>query len=257
MPRLINRSAFLLGNLAATAHPTETSEANCEQSPCCGLGDGNGVVRVLAIDPSEWELDIARSRITDPRVTFVNGTAQEVVRVVDTDVDAILLCNVLHQVPLPERLGVLTGAFQLVRPGGFVGANTLFYEGGIEPQTRAFYLRWIAETREYLAQASIPWSVLDNVPVALQRLTPQQHHDMFKSCGYKDIKIEEVYFDWRVDDWAALSKYSVFIQGALSPRVNLEVGSSALIHGVHAAYRALGIETVRRGWLHCAARRPW
>lgn len=240
------------------------------QSTVVDLGCGSGIVtemllkrferaqgfRVLAIDPSEWELDIARSRITDPRVTFVNGTAQDAVRVIDTDVDAILLCNVLHQVPLPERLAVLMGAFQLVRPGGFVGANTLFYKGGIEPQTRSFYLRWIAETREYLARASISWNVPDNVPVALQRLTPQQHYDMFKSCGYEDIKIEEVYFDWRADDWAALSKYSVFIQGALSPRVNLEVGSSALIHGVHAAYRALGIETVRRGWLHCAARRP-
>jgi hypothetical protein len=159
-------------------------------------------------------------------------------------------------VPLAERLSVLEGAFTLVRPGGLVGANTLFYDGGIEARTRPFYLRWMAEARNHLARASISWSVPAKPPVALQRLTPQQHYDLFQSIGYEDIQIEEVPFDWSVEDWEALSKYSVFIQGALSPDIDLSVGSRALIEGVRAAYRALGIETLRRAVLHCVARRP-
>jgi hypothetical protein len=79
---------------------------------------------------------------------------------------------------------------------------------------------------------------------------------LFQSIGYEDIQIEEVPFDWSVEDWEALSKYSVFIQGALSPDIDLAVGSRALIEGVRAAYRALGIETLRRAVLHCVARRP-
>jgi ubiquinone/menaquinone biosynthesis C-methylase UbiE len=234
------------------------------------LGCGSGIVtqlllerfhqapdfRVIAIDPSEWELNIARSRISDERVTFIQGRAQEALSIVQADVDAVLLCNVLHLVPLEERRSVLEGAFALVRPGGLVGANTLFYEGGAGAQTRLFYLRWMAEARDYLASASVSWSVPTKTPVALQRLSPQQHHDLFQSLGYEDIQIEEVQFDWRVEDWEALSKYSVFIQGALSPDVDLEVGSRALIAGARAAYRALGIETVRTGWLHCVGRRP-
>jgi ubiquinone/menaquinone biosynthesis C-methylase UbiE len=241
-----------------------------DRSTVVDLGCGSGIVteillarfaqspefRVLAIDPSEWELAIARQRINDPRVTFVQGTAQEAASIVDARVDAILLCNVLHQVPLDERGSVLAGAFNLVRPGGLVGANTLFYGGGIDAQTQAFYLRWMAETRDCLSRASVPWRVAESTPIALQRLTPQQHYELFKSCGYADIKVEEVAFDWRIEDWEALSKYSIFIQGALWPEIELETGSQALIQGVKAAYEALGLETVRRGWLHCAARRP-
>ena len=239
------------------------------RSTVVDLGCGSGIVtqlllerfnqapdfRVIAIDPSEWELNIARSRISDERVTFIQGKAQEALSIVKTDVDAVLLCNVLHQVPLTERRSVLEGALALVRPGGLVGANTLFYDGGVEADTRLFYLRWMAEARGYLARASVSWSAPTKTPIALQHLSPQQHYDLFQSLGCEDIQIEEVQFDWRVEDWEALSKYSVFFQGALSPDIDLEMGSRALIEGVRAAYRALGIETVRRGWLHCVARR--
>ena len=241
-----------------------------ERSTVVDLGCGSGIVtqlllerfkvapefRVIAIDPSEWELNIARSRIPDKRVTFIQGRAQEALSIVNLEVDAVLLCNVLHQVQLTERRSVLEGAFLLVRPGGMVGANTLFYNGGIEAQTRLFYLRWMTETRKYLAQASVSWNLPTKPPIALERLSPKQHHDLFQSLGYHDIQVEEVQFDWLLEDWEALSRYSVFIQGALGPDIDLEVGSRALIEGARVAYGALGIKTVRRGWLHCVARRP-
>lgn len=212
--------------------------------------------RVIAIDPSEFELNIARSRIHDDRVTFIQGRAQEALNIVKTAVDAVLLCNVLHQVPLAERRSVLKGAFALVRPGGLVGANTLFYDGGIGPETRQFYLQWMAEARRQLAKASVKWNFPAQTPVALQRLNPQQHHDLFKSIGYEDIHVEEVPFDFTSEDWEALSKYSVFIQGALSPKIDLAIGSKALVDSVKSTYAAMGLKTVRRGWLHCVARRP-
>jgi ubiquinone/menaquinone biosynthesis C-methylase UbiE len=241
-----------------------------EHSTVVDLGCGSGMLtrlllaqfkhapdfRVICIDPSEWELSIAKSRIADKRVTFIQGRAQEALGIVKTDVDAVLLCNVLHQVPLTERRSVLEGAFLLARPGGLVGMNTLFYDGGVGPESREFYLRWMMEARKFLARESITWNLPANVPVALQRLSPQQHHDLFQSIGYEDIQIEEAPFDWQVEDWEALSKYSVFIQGALASDIDLEMGSRALIEGVRAAYSALGITTVRRGWLHCAGRRP-
>jgi ubiquinone/menaquinone biosynthesis C-methylase UbiE len=241
-----------------------------ERSTVVDLGCGSGILtqllleryksapdfRVIAIDPSEWELNIARSRISDERVTFVQGRAQDALRIVNANVDAVLLCNVLHQVPLTERRSVLQGAFSLVRPGGLVGVNTLFYDGGIGPESRPFYLRWMAETRECLARAAVPWSMPTQTAVALQRLSPTQHYDLFQSLGYEGIQIEEVPFDWHLEDWEALSKYSVFIQGALAPDIDLEMGSRALIEGARKAYRALGIETVQRAWLHCVARRP-
>jgi len=241
-----------------------------EHSTVVDLGCGSGILtellldqyrnaadfRVIAIDPSEFELNIAKSRISDERVTFFRGRAQDALGIVNTDVDAVLLCNVLHQVPLAERASVLKGAFSLVRPGGLVGANTLFYDGGIGVESQSFYLRWMMETRKCLARASVRWSVPTQTPIALQRLSPSQHYALFRSLGFEDIQVEEVPFAWHFEDWEALCKYSVFIQGALAPDINLEVGSKALIEGARRTYAALAIDTVQRAWLHCVARRP-
>lgn len=241
-----------------------------ERSTVVDLGCGSGILtqlllerfasapafRVIAIDPSEWELAIARSRIADGRVTFVQGRAQEAAQIVKATADAVLLCSVLHQIPVAERQPVLAGAYALVRPGGLVGANTTFYEGAIGPDTRPFYLRWLLETRKVLEKASIPWRPPDAAAVAHQYLTPQQHHDLFASLGYTDIRIEILDLEWQIEDWEALSKYSVFIQGVLSPDIDLAVGSRALIDAARTTYRALGIDKVRRGCLFCVARRP-
>ena len=87
---------------------------HCEIGPrstVVDLGCGSGIAtqlllaefqhaqdfRVVAIDPSEWELGIARSRISDERVTFIQGRAQEAVDLVSAGADAVLLCSVLHQ----------------------------------------------------------------------------------------------------------------------------------------------------------------
>ncbi len=152
---------------------------------------------------------------------------------------------------------MLEGAYALVRPGGWVGANTLFYDGGVEPETRLFYTRWLLETRKQLARASVRWAPpTRQTPVALQRMSPEQHHDLFLKLGFEDIHVEELQFDWLAEDWEALSRYSVFIHGALSPDIDLELGSRALIDALHATYHSLGVQSVRRGWLHCVARRP-
>lgn len=211
--------------------------------------------RVIAIDPSEFELSIARKRISDARVTFILGRAQDALQIIDSPPDAVLLCNVLHQIPLEERQSVLKGALALMRTRGWVGANTLFYDGGLNTEARAFQVRWLAEAREYLAKKNVRFEP-NLTSVALQRLTPQGHYDLFASAGFEDIRVEELQFDWQVEDWEALSRYSVFIHGALSSEIDLGLGSRALIAGARAAYRALGINTVRRGWLHVVGRRP-
>ena len=211
--------------------------------------------RVFAVDPSEWELKIARSRISDSRATFIAGRAQEI-GVLVNDVDAVLLCNVLHQIPRDERSLVCEGAFGLLREGGKFGANTLFYDGGIDSETRKFYAVWMLEAWKWLARASVKCTPPKDTPVALQLLTPQHHQEMLQSAGFSDVMIEEINCEWTVEDWEALSRYSVFIQGALAPEIDLEIGSKALIHGVRSAYQIFGYTTVPRRWLHCAARRP-
>jgi tRNA (cmo5U34)-methyltransferase len=240
-----------------------------EHSTVVDLGCGSGIftqflldrfpdapdLRVIAIEPSEFELDIMKSRIVDNRVTFVQGRAQEAAEVVPP-VDAAILCNILHQIPLVERRPIFEAVFGLLKPGGALGANTLFYDGGIPADTRDFYTLWMVHARNFLKKRSIALEPPTELPIALQRLSPEQHHELLTDTGFVDLQVEEVDCKWTTDDWAALSKYSVFIRGALAPDIDLSIGSQALIEGVRASYQDLGIDTINRGWLHCAARRP-
>ena len=212
-------------------------------------------LRIVAVDPSEYELQLLQARVDDPRVSVHLGRAEDAAAHV-SDADAVLLCNVLHQIPLADRGGVFQGIFELLRPGGVVGANTLFYDGSVREDPGGFYTHWMLATRRALAARGIPGQFATAVPVALQQLTPEQHRALPADAGFVDIRIEEIDTAWGPEDWAALCQYSVFIQGALWPDVDLAAGRDALIDAVHATYRKLELELVHRGWLHCAARRP-
>jgi len=190
-------------------------------------------LRIVALEPSEFELSIMKSRITDRRVTYVQGRAQDASKTVPR-ADAAVLCSVLHQIPLPERRPVLEGVFDLLKSRGAVGVNTLFYDGGIYAGTEKFYTAWMLHARDFLRKRGITLTPPGDTPIALQRLSPEEHTQLLSDIGFVDIEVEEVEYEWSPEDWEALSKYSVFIQGALQP----------------------GIETIKRGWLHLAARRP-
>jgi hypothetical protein len=215
-------------------------------------------LRVIAIDPSPHELAIFRRRIEDPRVTVLQGRAQEAAADVAGagGADAVLLCNVLHQIPLVERGPVLRGVFEMLRPGAFAGANTLFYDGAVAPGSETFYTVWMLEARAWLLARGIRLRLPDETPVALQLLTPRQHRELFSAAGFVDIEIEQLWLPWSVEDWEALCGYAVFIHGALGPEIDRTAGRDALIHGVRRAYDELDLPAVTRGWLHCAARRP-
>lgn len=212
-------------------------------------------LRIVAVDPSEFELSIMRSRINDHRVTYIQGRAQDAARLVPA-ADAAVLCNVLHQIPLTERAPVLRGVFELLRSGGMAGANTLFYDGAVRSGTEQYYVAWMMHARNFLKERGVRLKPPEATPVALQVLSPEQHAGLLAEVGFVDIELEEIECEWSPEDWMALSRYSVFIQGALHPGIDLALGSQALIEGARSAYRDLGLGTVKRGWLQCAARRP-
>ncbi len=216
---------------------------------------GAGGPRVIAVDPSEWELRLLRQRIDDPRVTAVVGRAEDASELA-RGADVVLLCNVLHQIPRARRAAVLRGVFEALRPGGTIAFNTLFYDGSVREDPGGLYTRWMLAARRHLAARGTRVRFPDEPPVALQQWTAARHGEVLREIGYAGVVIEELETRWALEDWIALSGYSVFIEGALWPGVDLAQGREALIAGVREAYRDTGLQTVLRGWLHVAARRP-
>ncbi|MER5930862.1 class I SAM-dependent methyltransferase [Streptomyces sp. NPDC002054] len=205
---------------------------------------------VVGVDPSPHELAIARTRLTDPRVRFVQGRAQDVASLIGP-VDVTVLSNVMHQIPATERAAVITGCHRMLGPGGRCAVNTLFYEGAVPSATRRFYASWLRTTRAWLQQRDSDLVLERSRPVALQTLTPQDHERLFTEAGFAEVTSEEVEYGWTLDDWEALCGYSVFIEGAtgLTGPTGLALGSEALTAALHTTFRELELSEVPRRWL--------
>ncbi len=206
-------------------------------------------------NPSEPELDIARQRISDRRVEFVRGRAQDLPDVV-ADAQVVLMCNVIHQIPKAERSELFGRVWRALKPGGVFAFNTLYYEGAVVPETRPFYSTWLLKAFESLRDKGIHATPTRRQrPPAFQQLTAGQHRELLRAAGFDDPLLEEPVFEWSLEDWQALTRYSVFIKNTLGD-IDLETGSEVLGSGVAAAFEALRLETVPRRWLHVVARKP-
>jgi len=227
----------------------------------CGSGLATGVLlehykdvsSVIGIDPSEHELRIAQTRVRDPRARFLKGRAQELESRVGA-VDATILSNVVHQIPAAEREPVLSACFRMLRNGGTCALNTLFYKGAIPPETDDFYSRWMFETNAFLKTRGQKLVFARSKPTALEMFTPQEHEDMLRRAGFSPVSVEEMTYSWSVEDWSALSAYSVFVEGATG-LTDVALGSEALKVGLQETFTAQSLESVPRRWLFASGTR--
>lgn len=209
------------------------------------------VESVIGIDPSEHELTIARERVIHPKVRFVAGRAQDIREMVG-EVDATILSNVLHQIPVAERGAVLAGCHQSLKSGGRCALNTLFYKGGVAAGTLDFYVRWMAETNAVLRLHGSAIVRPRQTPVALQQLSLGDHKDLLEQAGFGDVEIEECAFEYGAEDWKTLSTYSVFIEGSTG-LTDFALGAKALQTGIDRTFAAMGLSSVSRNFLFATA----
>lgn len=202
---------------------------------------------IIGIDPSAYELVIARERVIHPKVRFVVGRAQDIRDVVG-EVDATILSNVMHQIPIGERENVLAGCYDSLRSGGRCALNTLFYRGGVVSGTINFYLRWMAETNAVLRKYGAKVLPPKQVPPALEQLSAEAHKDLLNRVGYRDVQVLEKAFEYDLADWMTLSTYSIFIEGSTG-LTDFPLGSMALRTGVENTFVAMGLKSVSRNFL--------
>jgi ubiquinone/menaquinone biosynthesis C-methylase UbiE len=95
---------------------------------------------VLAIEPANEALQIARERLQGRAVQFVQGDAAQLADVVmDADLDC--LCNAIHL--LPDTAETVHKIAFALTPGGYFACNTTFFTGAQSPEGERFAHRWI------------------------------------------------------------------------------------------------------------------
>jgi ubiquinone/menaquinone biosynthesis C-methylase UbiE len=213
---------------------------------------GDTVEAIIGVDPSEFELATAKARIRHPKVSFLLGSAEDLEDFVGR-VDATVLANVLHLIPSSEREEVLASCYSVLKPGGRLVANTMFYDGAIRAETRDFYTRWMYETSLWLTARGKQLEVHERNHAA-EVLSLEQHEEMLRRVGFSQVSVEEVTYHWSANDWKALSSYSLFVEGATGlSGTEISLGAAALQAGIDASFAALKLDTVPRGWLFASA----
>jgi ubiquinone/menaquinone biosynthesis C-methylase UbiE len=211
---------------------------------------GRGLI--YAVDPSLSELDRARRRIASGLVQFIQGSAENLSRLVP-QVDVVVFCNAIHLIR--DKRHVLAEIRKVLRGGGTFAFNTTFFRGCYPPGTERFYRYWILRAAQYVRERGV--SVLRNDRgESLQWVTAEEYRDLVSEAGFVDPswRLHEVTLS--PESLEDIGQFSLFVQGAL-PQVPLEMGADALAQAVRKAMADAKIQGgVPRFWLQFIARAP-
>ncbi len=211
---------------------------------------GRGLI--YAVDPSLSELELARRRVASGLVEFIQGSAENLSRLVP-QVDVVVFCNAIHLIK--DKCQVLSEIRKVLGSGGTLAFNTTFFKGCYPPGTERFYRYWILRAAQYLRERGI--SVLRaEKSESLEWVTPEEYGALVSAAGFVEPtwRLHEVTLS--PESLEDIGQFSLFVRGAL-PRVPLEMGADALAQAVRVAMRDAGIQGgVPRFWLQFIARTP-
>ncbi|MBI2164971.1 MAG: methyltransferase domain-containing protein [Chloroflexi bacterium] len=208
---------------------------------------------VIAIDHSALAIKQAMEELKNVRasaVQFIQSKAEELPKVVQGRVDAVIFCNGIHYIPDKETL--VERVSQTLKPGGTFAFNTSFFQGAQPPETQQFYRRWMLKALRILKEKhglSLPHG---QKVEARRYLTPEQYVALVEghSLQLKGKEVKEVPVP--LEAWLDISSYQDFIEGIL-PGLPLSIARQVLQEGVTRTFEELGIQSVPRNWLAIVA----
>jgi ubiquinone/menaquinone biosynthesis C-methylase UbiE len=209
---------------------------------------------VIAVEPSESALDVARRNLEDVKgavVRFVEGSAERLSQFVRRPADAVFFCNAIHLVHEKEQ--VVDEVSRALREGGTFCFNTSFYEGAEPPEAERFYRRWMMKALRVLKR-TYGLSPDRTKVEARMRLTEEEYVSLLRGHGFQVKSKEIVTVQMPLKGFEDISEYSLWIEGVL-PGVPLPAGSAALKEGARQAFEELGLTSSPRNWLLVVASR--
>jgi ubiquinone/menaquinone biosynthesis C-methylase UbiE len=217
------------------------------------LADQGRTATVIAVDPDEGALAVARERVGDLGipVRFACGSTSELAPLA-SNIDVAFFCNAIHLVS--DKKAAIAQIAATLSPEGVLACNTSFFHGTYVEGTERFYRLWTRKALAWLKKEHPEVRLSrDEKAVAMQWLRPDEYTELMLGVGLSaNTRLETA--DMPLDAWRDLGRYRLFIEGAL-PGAPLPLGSAALGAAVYEVGRELSLEVVPRRWLQLVAGR--
>ena len=243
----------------------------------CGTGLLSGLLharrpgaKIAGIDLDPVQIDIARRRFPGPVVAglaalrnapggaaaFDVGSAMDL-PFADGEIDLVVIGNAIHL--MPDRDAFLRGVARVLRPGGQLVFNSVFYVGTFVPGTEPLFTEWMRQAVLILARINAERAARGEPPVPRVRGTgTRAFRKDWLSAG-----------DWRaalqaagietvacIDRPVPISREGLALVGAygglaevLMSGYPVEIASECLMQAAPVAFDTLGIDEVPRNWL--------
>jgi SAM-dependent methyltransferase len=207
---------------------------------------------VVGVDPAPDAVFRATQRLAGRPVSFVVGDVTDLSPIIGK-ADAAFFCNAVHL--LSDKEGCVAALAEILRLGGVLACNTTFYEGAYVAGSEPFYFALTRQSIGWLRKHHPEVRVSHRGKVtARQWNSPEEYRALVENHGLEVTYLEEVPVQFPSQAIQDISRYSLFIEGAL-PGVALPIGADALTAATVLAFADLHLEFVPRKWLQLIARR--
>lgn len=236
------------------------------------VGAGTGIItklaaerapkaNIIAIEPDLRQIEKAILHIGScaKRVDFVQARAEDLLPgMPDCFADVVFFCNAIHLLSDEEKQVAIQSAHKILRPGGYLVMNTAFAAESVPRHTRRYYLAWMKIAREILNQKKVEEGL--QVEEAGERnqarkpLSRDRYIDLLSSENFilVEDKLTEVEITYQ--GWEAISKYWLFLEGAL-PGVPYPIASQILLRALDKAFVKGWPTDWTRVWLQFVAQK--
>jgi len=243
----------------------------------CGTGLLSGLLharrpdaKIAGIDLDPVQIDIARRSFPGPVVaglaalrdtaggaaTFDVGSAMDL-PFADGEIDLVVIGNAIHL--MPDRAAFLRGVARVLRPGGQLVFNSVFYVGTFVPGTEPLFTEWMRQAVLTLARINAERAARGEKPVPRVRgtgarafrkdwLSAADWRAALQAAGIETVACTDRPVPISREGLAMVGAYGGLAEVLMSG-YPVEIASECLMRAAPVAFDTLGIDEVPRNWL--------